>query len=170
MSLYVRWTNLIKERADETWLTDSQHKVYEAILTRWRSASFINLHGPSGAGKTFICRLLAKKHGYAYTHSLTEAPDGAQQLIVDDAEYTRMMRPLARSLGVKRVLLITEHPIGEAMPKVELALNGKDVAQFRARLSHNCGITLVETKPEGEDLGAILRREVVARGGTHVHQ
>ena len=57
MSLYVRWINLIKEKADETWLTDRQRKVYEAILTRWRSAPFVNLYGPPGAGKTFIARL-----------------------------------------------------------------------------------------------------------------
>ena len=170
MSLYVQWLNLIKEKADETWLTDSQREAYDAILTRWRLAHFINLHGPAGAGKTFIARLLAKQHDYVYVHDLQEAAEGAAQVIVDDAEYTRMMRPMARELHLGRIMLITRRPISEAMPKVELTLSAKDVAQFQVILSSCCGIALIETVPKGQDLAAIIQQEIVARGESHVHQ
>ena len=170
MSLYVRWINLIKEKADETWLTDSQREVYEALLARWKSATFVNLCGPPGAGKTFTARLLAKRHGYIYTHDLEEAPQDAAQVIVDDANYTRMMRSTARGLGLGRVLLITQHPVREAMAKIELVLNARDVRQFQAILSERCGITFIETIPRSRDLAKILRQEVIARGGAHVHQ
>jgi energy-coupling factor transporter ATP-binding protein EcfA2 len=168
MSLYVMWVNLIKEKADERWLTDSQREVYEAILEHWQSQPFVNLCGPRGAGKTFLARLLAKHHGYAYVHELAQAPPNAPQVVLDDAEYDRALRPLARDLGLGRVLLITETPVRETMPKVELVLDTHDVYQFCANLSERCGIPLVHTLPEGLDLGEILRREVIARGEAHV--
>jgi len=170
MSLYSVWMNLIKERADEGWLTDSQREVYQVILERWLTQPFVNLWGPRGAGKTFLARLLAKCRGYAYVHNLAEAPQNTPQVVLDDAEYSRALRPLARSLGLGRVLLITETPVREAMPKVELTLNAHDVHQFCANLSERCGISLIHTLPEGFDLGEILRREVIARGEAHVSE
>lgn len=170
MSLYVTWINLIKERADENWLTGSQREVYERILSGWKSQPFINLHGPSGSGKTFIARLLAKKHGYSYTHDLEQLPHGAKHVILDDAQYTRMLRPIARRLGLGRVLLITRSAVSEAMPKVTLELNDKDVRQFLATLSNHCSIVFTQTVPEGKDLAEMIRREVILRGETHVHQ
>lgn len=170
MSLYVTWINLIKEKADETWLTDSQREVYERILSRWRSTPFINLYGSPGSGKTFVARLLAKKHGYAYTHDLEEASRGAAQVILDNAQYTRMLRPLARKLGLGRVLLITRSAVPEAMPKVGLELSDRDVRQFQATLCNHCSIVFTQTIPEGQDLAEIIRKEVVARGETNVHQ
>lgn len=170
MSLFTTWINLIKEKADEDWLTDSQREVYEPIQSRWKSAQFVNLHGPPGSGKTFIARLLAKKHGYAYTHDLEQAPASAAQVIVDNAEYTRMMRPLARDLGLGRILLISRTPVREAMPKVNLELNDRDVRQFQATLAEHCDIVFTETIPEGTDLARLIRNEVVKRGEIHVHQ
>ena len=168
MSLYVAWINLIKEKADEAWLTDNQREVYERILSRWKSSPFINLYGPPGSGKTFIARLLAKNHGYAYTYDLEQAPRDAAQVVLDDTQYTRMMRPIARELGLGRVLLITRRAVPEAMPKVNLELDGKDVRQFQAVLSNHCGIVFTQTIPQGRDLAEIIRKEVIVRGGTDV--
>lgn len=170
MSLYVTWINLIKERADENWLTDSQREVYERILSRWKSHSFINLYGPSGSGKTFIARLLAKEHGYSYTHDLEQSPQGARYVILDDAQYTRTLRSVARRLGLGRTLLVTHIAVSEAMPKVTLELNDRDIRQFLATLSSQCGIVFTQTIPEGRDLAAIIRREVVIRGEADVYQ
>jgi cytidylate kinase len=170
MSLYIAWINLMKEKADETWLTDSQREVYESILSRWKSSPFINLYGPPGSGKTFVARILAKKHSYAYTHDLKQAPKGAAQVILDNAQYTRMMRPVARQLGLRRVLLIARSAVAEAMPRVNLELNDKDVRQFQAALSNHCNIIFTQTIPEGLDLAEIIRREVIARGETDVYR
>jgi ABC-type taurine transport system ATPase subunit len=170
MSLYTTWINLIKEGADEDWLTDSQRQVFESVLLRWKSAQFVNLHGPSGSGKTFIARLLAKEHGYAYVHDLKQSPVGAAQAILDNAQYTRMLRPLARERGLGRVLMVTRTSIPEAMPKVNLELDDRDVRQFQAGLSKHCGIVFTKTIPQGLDLAEIIRKEVIQRGGEfHVH-
>ncbi len=168
MSLYLMWVNLIKEKAAETWLTDSQRAVYETILEHWETQPFINLYGARGGGKTFIGRLLARERGYAYVQALGEAPAGTAQVVLDDAAYDRMLRPLARELALGRVILVSERPVREAMPKVELQLDVHDVRQFCANLSERCGIPLVNTLPDGLDLGEILRRELIARGEAHV--
>ena len=170
MSLYTAWINLIKEKADEDWLTDSQREVYESISSRWKSAQFVNLHGPDGGGKTFIARLLAKKRGYAYVHELEQAPQNAANVILDNAQYTRMMRPLARSMGLERILLITNRPLQEAMPEIGLKLNERDVRQFQATLANHCGIVFTETVPEGLNLTEIIHKEVTKRGESYVHQ
>ena len=170
MSIYTTWINSIKEKADEIWLTDHQRKVYEDILSRWRAAPFVNLHGPAGSGKTFVARLLAKKHGYFYTFDLEEAPEGMSQVILDDAEYSRMLRPLARSRSLGRVLLITRTAVKEAMPQALLKLDAKDVRRFQRVLSDYCGIVLTETIPEGTDLTQILHTEVIKRGEAYVNR
>jgi energy-coupling factor transporter ATP-binding protein EcfA2 len=169
MSLYVTWINLIKEKADESWLTDSQREVYRQLLARWQSHPFVNLYGPAGSGKSFIARLLARVHGYAYTRALEEAPTGTSQVIVDDAVYSRLMRPLARERGLGRVVLITRRPVSESMPSLELALNPRDMRQFQAILSERCGISFLHTIPDHLDLTQAIQDEVVARGATHVH-
>jgi cytidylate kinase len=168
MSFYIEWINRIKENADEDWLTDSQREVYERILSRWQAHPFVNLYGPSGSGRTFIARLLVKKHGYVYTHDIGDAPRNADQVIVDDAHYSRTMRLDARAKGLKRVLLITSRPVREAMPKVELQLDEKDVRQFQAVLANHCDIVFTETIPQGVDLAEIIRKEVIERGESDV--
>jgi hypothetical protein len=168
MSLYIEWINLIKERADEEWLTDSQREVYERILSHWEAHPFVNLYGPSGSGRSFIARLLTKEHGYAYTHDIEEAPPDAAQVIVDDAQYSRTMRLVARANGLGRVLLITSRPVREAMPKVKLELDDRDVRQFQARLANHGDIVFKETIPRGVDLAEIIRKEVIERGEANV--
>jgi cytidylate kinase len=169
MSLYIEWINRIKEKADEEWLTDSQREIYEKILSRWQAHPFVNLYGPSGSGRTFIARLLAKKHGYVYTHDIEEAPRDATQVIVDDAQYSRTMRLDARAKGLRRVLLITSRPVREAMPKAELQLDEKDIRQFQAVLANHCEIVFTETIPQGVDLAEIIRKEVIERGEANVN-
>ncbi len=168
MSLYVEWLNRIKEGADSTWLCDSQRQVYECILSTWHSAPFVNIYGPPGCGKTFIARLLAKEHAYTYTHSLHELTTPAEQVIVDDAAYSRMMRPLARELNLGRVVLLTRLAVSDPMPAAGLQLDARDVQQVLHVLWERALVEFTATNPAGTDLGQILRAEAIARGGCHV--
>lgn len=168
MSLYVQWTNCIKERADESWLTEQQQEVYDQLLTHWQNQAFVNLYGAPGSGKTFIAHLLVRKHSYVYAQDLQEAPEETPNVVMDDAEYTRMLRPLARSMNLGRVVLITRGRIAEAMPSVQLQLTEKDVRQFQAGLAKYCNITFTKTVPTGVDLSSIIREEVIRRGESDV--
>jgi hypothetical protein len=169
MSLYVEWINCIKERADESWLTEHQRAAYERLLEHWHNQPFVNLYGGAGSGKTFLARLLVKKHDHVYIQALENAPHNANNVILDDAQYSRMLRPLARSMGLGRVLLVTRSRITEAMPRVKLELTEKDVRQFQAALAQYCNIVFTETTPAGVDLSKIIREEVVKRGVSNVH-
>lgn len=168
MSLYTQWLNLIKERADESWLTPRQRQVYTRLLEGLSSHPFVNVHGPRGAGKSFIGRLLAKTHGYILVFDLHEAPPSAGHIVLDDAVYGRSMRPLAREKELGRVILMTEQPVREAMTRLELQLVDSDVRQFCKNLSGCCGIDLIATQPMGTDLGEILRQEAIERGRRNV--
>lgn len=170
MSLYIQWTNCIKERADEAWLTERQREVYEKLLEHWHNQPFVNLYGAPGGGKTFIARLLVKKHNYAYTQDLNKVPPDTANVILDNAQYSRMLRPIARSMSLGRVLLITRNRIAEAMPRVQLEITEKDVRQFQAVLAKECRILFIETLPVGLNLSTIIREEVIKRGVRHVHQ
>lgn len=165
MSLYVRWLNLIKERSTSGWLTEGQRRAFDKVLTQWQAAPFVNLFGPEGCGKSFIARLLAKEHNYFYTRDLEATPHGAPNVVVDDAAYTRLMRPTAQLLDLGRVILVTKRAISDPMPRAEIRLTERDVRQFLHNLYTHCGISFTHTMPTGMDLGRIIRHEVVAKGG-----
>lgn len=169
MSLYVRWTNLIKEKSDKGWLTDSQREIYNELIEKWRTHLFINLYGPPGRGKTFIARLLAKEKGYLYTQDLHQVPENTKQVVLDNVEYSRFMRAVVRARNIDQVIIISNRPIKEAMPRTKLELDQKDIRQFQACLSDYCGITFTETIPKGRNLAEIIHREVIERGEKHVN-
>jgi hypothetical protein len=164
MSLYVQWINLIKEKADYGWLSDHQRVIYDRILNQWEVAPFVNIYGSPGSGKSFIARLLVKEHGCVYTTDLDDLTTHAEQVIVDSALYTRMMRPKAREFDIKRVLVFSSRPASDPMPCVELRLNVHDIQQIMHTLYERLGIEF-NNEPQGTDVGEILRAEIISRGG-----
>lgn len=168
MSLYVQWMNLIKEKMTAGWLTAAQRAAYDPIVNQWATSAFINLCGPPGCGKSFVARLLAKEHNYVYTHDLQTAPPNAKNVVVDDAEYTRLMRATAQILGIGRVIVVTQTPVKDPMPRAAIQLTERDVRQFLHNLYAHCGIEFVASNPIGTNLAQMLRAEVIARGGDDV--
>ena len=167
MSIYVEWLNQIKLKADCEWLTDAQQKAFNDIVERWPAEVFVCLYGPSGCGKSFIARLLAKKHGFIYTSDLKEVKPGSQLVVVDGEEYTRLMRPTAQLLGLKRVVVLMRRPPSrDRMPRTKVALSEHDVKQFQHNLIKYGVLQSFKTGAEGTDLGQLLRAEAIKRGGT----
>jgi hypothetical protein len=165
MSLYIEWLNRIKEKSSESWLTDSQKKAYDLVLTKWHSQPFINLYGTSGVGKTFIAHILVKEHTYFYSQDINNVSPKIPQVIVDDAQYDRSIRIKAHQLELGRILLISTAPVSEeAMPKLKLELEDKDLLHFQACLAKYCDITFLYTIPEGHSFSDILLKEIIARG------
>ncbi len=164
MSQYVEWLNKIKLLADYEWLTAAQRQVFNDIVERWQAETFVCLCGASGSGKSFVARLLAKEKGYSYVSELKEAPSEAQLIVVDGEDYTRLMRPMAQMMGLKRVVVLMRQPPQDPMPVAELVLEERDVKQFQHNLTKNGVLNSFRTNAEGTDLGQILRAEAIERG------
>ena len=159
---------VIKEKETEAWLTDGQRAAYDPIISQWATSMFINLCGPPGCGKSFVARLLAAEHNYAYTHDLLSTPPNTENVVVDDAEYTRLMRATAQVLGIGRVIVVTRTPVRDPMPRAVIQLNERDVRQFMHNLYAHGGIEFVASSPSGINLAQMLQAEVIARGGDDV--
>lgn len=164
MSLYVEWINQIKLKADYEWLTDAQKRAFDDIVGRWPAETFVCLCGPPGSGKSFIARLLAKEQGYTYLSSLSDAPPGAEKVVVDGEEYSRLMRPAAQLLGLKRVVVLMRRPPQDPMPLAKLVLQERDVKQFQHNLTKHGVLQSFKSTADGTDLGLILRAEAIERG------
>ncbi len=169
MSLYIKWINLIKERSSASWLTHSQKTIYDSILTKWQNAPFVNLYGPTGSGKTFIAWQLVKEMNYFYCSNIDEISDNTDQIILDGIQYSRALRTSARSKSLGRIIMITQIKINEAMPNIDLELDEKDIIEFKRNLADFCEILFLNSIPEGNDLGLMLRNEIVARGDSNDH-
>jgi hypothetical protein len=111
--------------------------------------------------------LLAKDHGYVYVNNLNEVPSDTTMVVVDGEAYTRLMRPSAQMLGLKRVVVIMRQPPQDPMSKAELVLDERDVKQFQHNLTKHGVLNSFKTCAEGTDLGQILRIEAVERGRTN---
>lgn len=164
MSLYIEWMNLIKSKANVSWLLKSQVPVYNALQTQWLRQRFVNLYGPPGSGKSFLGRLLASQNKYLFTTDLNEVPEGSKNIVLDDASYVRSLRILASERNLSHIILITQTQVNEAMPAVELRLNDTDVGQFQGVLAKYCQIYFTDSVPEGYDLHEIIIHELQNRG------
>jgi len=168
MSLYVEWLNLIKSKPTAEWLTDGQRSPYDRLVSDWLGAPFVNLVGPPGSGKSFIAHLLARDHGYGYATELEQVRQGTRDVVLDSAEYTRLMRPTAHFLSLGRVILATRRPVKDPMPRAEIRLGERDVRQFLHNLHVHCEIAFVLTEPAGTNFARIIQAEAVAKGEEHV--
>jgi MoxR-like ATPase len=170
MSLYVEWLNKIKAIATSDWLTENQRKAYDQILTKWANQQFICLCGPAGCGKTFVAHILSREHDYVYCHEISEVIDGANNVLVDGEEYTRLMRDIAKLKGLKRVILISRKPPQERMPKAEITLTDKNVRRFQHNLTSHGILGTFQNEMDTVDLNQLIRAECIARGEGNVNQ
>ena len=170
MSLYVEWLNKIKTIATSSWLTESQRKAYDQILTKWESQQFICLCGPSGCGKTFVSHILSREHDYVYSSQISTVPDGSNNILVDGEEYTRLMRDAARLKGLKRIIVVSRKLPQDRMPGTEIVLTERDVGQFQHNLTKYGILRGFHKDPQSTDLSHIIRAECIARGEDNATQ
>lgn len=116
--------NVLKKVADESLLTPAQEEARQAITDHQSDgASFINLHGPRHAGKTFLSWVLRDGTEGVYYQALPNNPDGPT-VIYDHGEperrATRQLRNHASIHQLETVVYVTERPAEELYPRVEL--------------------------------------------------
>ena len=123
----------ILTQATLDWLTDTQAAALAALHSLVRYPNIVNLWGPTGTGKTFLCRVWAKAEsvGVTYRANLDVLQDNQQhqreQLVLLD-NLSAGDRPLRDAIawlqlrGVVRAVLITQHPNELRLPMVALSL------------------------------------------------
>lgn len=116
--------NKIKQAVTEELLTADQQRALDTILEhRKNREKYINLYGPSNAGKTFLAWVLSEQHRWGYYQSFAEDV-GETVAIFDhgkpDRDSTRDLRRQSRLSGLATVLYITNKPATEVYPRVTL--------------------------------------------------
>ncbi len=141
--------NQIKLLADSSWLTPSQHELYERLKPFIGSFhKVINIYGPQGVGKTFFAHVLFKGNSIDYVSSIDQLHSSNLPMVVDNADFDRMavrgIRNEARKYDVKQIIIVTRYRAEDSIPALGLELNQKDLDTFRANLYKNLDIKLKE--------------------------
>ena len=74
------------------------------------------------------------------------------------------LRPTAQILGIKRTIVVSQHPPRDPMPIAELVLDERDIRQFQHVVTKHGVLQSFLEAAEGTDLAQILRREAIVRG------
>lgn len=143
MSAFVRNLNQIKTQYDATWVSPSQEKALNALIKAIRYPGTVNLWGPIGSGKTFLCWILARQMALTYVPHISFLDELAlpQQnaVIVDnclaDRSSHRTLLNRLRMAGIQGAVLVSRELSQDYTRHVELMLTGEDLIQIRARLS-----------------------------------
>lgn len=144
MSRLLVLLNRLKVEARRDWLTDSQLIALAEIERAWRFPERVNLHGPSGTGKTFLAWSLARSSSAAYYPSprtyYASAAQEQTRVVIDNApDDARAMRHLLGELQIhnaRTALIITALPNRLGLPAVALSRpNSQDVDVVYRNLS-----------------------------------
>lgn len=169
MSEYVHWLNLIKEKANVGWLTDSQRKSMEDLQAAWTTERCVVLLGDAGTGKSFIGRLISQTMGGPYISGLAvlaECDCSDRCVVLDlgsEGVYSRGLRLTIEEKGMSRLLVLTRHEPRDLVRTVRLHLTEHDVQQFRHNMFTFGILDAFCTEPTGTDLAENLRREAIHR-------
>lgn len=146
MTEYSTYINDVKTKCTEDWLTPSQRSALEGVLIRLETNRIVNVYGKEGTGKTFLGWILEKKGFGKYStdwdalrKSISKSGGGGSaNVIVDNFPSSRELHRQFRSemgdLGMSKAVLISEFPIPDEIPKMELEFNDMDRKHFK----HTC--------------------------------
>jgi hypothetical protein len=132
MSQFISTLNLLRNHADETWLTPSQTEVYHRLRDRLEAASYINLWGVPGTGKTFLAWVAVRSGwaDYMPNSSYVKLASKSSVLIVDNVSWQRQkVRAILNDCdlaGYHKIVLLSAEPINDQMPILNLSLQPGD--------------------------------------------
>jgi hypothetical protein len=140
-----------------TSLTDSQRDAFQAIVDLIEHhEQRINLWGNPGVGKTFVAHCLYHHAEGLYVSSTKNykafemSPDSV--VIFDNAPHERKFARLIFGdklwTGAAAVILITRQPIKDAIRKVQLSLEFKELEQVKRNICQQLDLSPVELPNE----------------------
>lgn len=146
MNALIRRLNNIKAACTIDWLSPSQVQTWCELQAHLTLGEIINVHGPTGSGKTFLAWLLIKQRKAVYLTStgISSLPSKAMGMeasnlpIVDDYPSTRTAhRLLLKELSYKgyvQAVVLTQSPIHDDCYRVHLSLTNSDLDHVRQKL------------------------------------
>lgn len=133
MNRFIDILNRIRQNANQTWLTPSQSMVCNLLQQRLKFLDEVNLWGYHGVGKTFLGWILHLQ-GYAVYSPCLELAQPltlTHVVVVDNVGWKRSEIREAihfcRSLGYRKVVLITTECVEEQIVTIELRLTKDDL-------------------------------------------
>jgi len=115
--------NTLKQIQHQKYLTESQQEALETIKQhRDNGEIYINLYGPKGAGKTFLCWAL-QTNGWTYHQTFHNRVNNPAVIYDHGSRERRATRELRNNVelnGVACVVYVTRKPAEEVYPRVEL--------------------------------------------------
>jgi len=119
--------NTLKQIDIHEHLTSAQKEALEEIRThRETGEPFINLYGPRGSGKTFLCWAL-REYGWEYQQSYFKrvTEPNVTAVVYDHGDPTRVKTRQLRNTvdlsGLSNVVYVTKTPAKEVYPRVHLS-------------------------------------------------
>lgn len=150
---FVDILNRIRQNANQAWLTPSQSVAYNLLQQRLKYLDEVNLWGYHGVGKTFLGWILHLQGFAIYSPclELVQSLTFPQIIAVDNVGWNRSEVREAihfcRSLGYKKVILITTESVEEQMAIIELRLT-KDDLEKAANNLRSIGVIPFSDNPD----------------------
>jgi len=142
MSEFIHVINKIKAHKNFQWLTPSQKEAFKALKKALQKPEVVNLCGPVGAGKTFLCWILADELGYRYfPHrsrlEVTTSLNVSGVIIDNDLpnrESHRRLLVLLRMKNIHRAVVVTREVVQDYTCYVRLKITPMDIEKARENL------------------------------------
>lgn len=170
MNRYLEVVNKIKQKVSVNWLMPSQRKIFDIISNQYMSQKMINVFGRVGSGKTLLGWVLNLEEVASYLTEPDAPPSGKYKdsLVIDnvpsDKFIARSLRLLLFDLPeVSRVIILTEKPVEDSMPKIELRLNEEDLSKFKQNMFLNCGLQITSSD-DSYNLSKLIISSIIVEG------
>jgi hypothetical protein len=154
VSEFAKTVQLIRAHLSESWLTDSQSKVWMQLNSFMGPPYYVvNIYGAAGAGKTFLGWLLEKQGRGVY--ATADSPpwqtwQGQPLVVLDDHDSSRRaVRSLRSELqlwNVGQAIVITRQRAQDDIPCLHLEVTERDIQIAKATLYRELEVII----PEGD--------------------
>jgi len=142
MSIFITNINKIKRNLNKSWLTDSQKRAFDEIVESLTIHKSVNLHGPSGVGKTFLAWIISKELDYLYFPNIDLAIKTGKKsagVVIDNFPADRSSyRKALFDLSLKstyKIVFITRSPINDHIRYISLSLTDNDIHKVKDNLA-----------------------------------
>jgi len=161
-TVYEAMLNRIKALVCKDWLTPSQARVYERLVTGFDTHAMLNVHGPKGCGKTVLGWVLAREQGYVHSCDVDPRTWG-RRTILDlhsrtlSREEARKARSQMMLAGLERMIVLTRLQVPDDIVHMQLELTDADIRAVKHNFLIHLGYQLLV---DAENLHELILKNI----------